>query len=103
MFDAVKMVLRGEEVEVSGNRITLIRPARQLYRIEWEPTPSADGVALYARRWEGSPGAVQSQIERLTSALNEEGSEQEVKELAQQLKFYVALKGLLNTVEGTDG
>ena len=63
MFDSVKMVLRGEEVEVPGNRVTLIWPARQLYRIEWEPTPSEENIAaLYSKRWEGSPSSLQSHI-----------------------------------------
>jgi len=99
MFDSVKMVLRGEEIEVPGNRVTLIRPARQLYRIEWAPIPSREGdAALYTQRWEGSPTSVQSHIERLMRSLEREEDDQELLELGQQLELYAALQGLLNTV-----
>ena len=119
MFDPVKMVLRGEEIEVPGNRVTLIRPARELYRIEWQPIPSEDGrAALYSQRWEGSPSSLQSHIVRLSRSVDREkavfaaweGSlewqrdslrgrqscdDQELLELGKQLELYVALQDLL--------
>jgi hypothetical protein len=100
MFDSVKMVLRGEEIEVPGNRVTLIRPARQLYRIEWQPIPSEDGIAaLYSKRWEGSPTSLQSHIERLTRSLEREEDGREVLELGQQFEHYIALQDLLSAAE----
>ena len=101
MFGTIERILKsGEVVEIPESRYFLLDPKRGLYRVEWSPEISDDGVkVLYLQRWEGSLHSLGRATERTRQAWIAEGDPIEELALEAQLDHYGALRAILETAE----